>query len=76
MLDVRLNDIYAQGSPEAAVSTPLYQPIQGWDLLSNLRRVGFAFFGIYGTELNTGFVDAVQEAVPNKGAAVEQTLPQ
>lgn len=38
---------------------PLYIPIQEWDLASNVRRLGFAFFGVYGTEINEDFAAQV-----------------
>lgn len=44
-----------------------YLPIQKWDLPSIIRRAGFAAFGVYGTELNPGFVEGVA-AVAGKGA--------
>ncbi|KAF8060582.1 rhodanese-like domain-containing protein 14 [Scenedesmus sp. PABB004] len=64
LLDVRLAGKYAAGHAAGAVSAPLYLPIQAWDLPSIIRRAGFAFFGIYGTELNTAFAGDVQRAVP------------
>ena len=48
-MDVRLADKYNLFHAEGSVSVPLYQPIQNWDFPSILRRLGFAFFGIYGT---------------------------
>jgi hypothetical protein len=49
LADVRLPGKYAECHADGAVSLPLYIPIQRWDLPSIIRRVGFAFFGIYGT---------------------------
>jgi hypothetical protein len=49
LLDVRLGNKYEASHAAASLSTPLYLPIQNWDLASNIRRAGFAFFGIYGT---------------------------
>ncbi|WIA35407.1 hypothetical protein OEZ86_003852 [Tetradesmus obliquus] len=64
LLDVRLGNKYEASHAAISVSTPLYNPIQKWDLPSTLRRAGFAFFGIYGTELNTNFGDDVLSRVP------------
>jgi hypothetical protein len=35
--------------PQGSVNVPLYRPILGWDIPSNIRRAGFAFFGVFGT---------------------------
>lgn len=63
LLDVRLADKFNAVTPEGAVNVPLYQPIQKWDLPSNIRRIGFAFFGVYGTELNPSFLQEVEAVV-------------
>lgn len=49
LLDVRLGNKYEASHAAGSLSTPLYLPIQEWDLASVIRRAGFAFFGIYGT---------------------------
>lgn len=64
LVDVRLGGKYEASHAAASVSLPLYLPIQNWDVASVIRRAGFAFFGIYGTELNTNFAAEVQELVP------------
>lgn len=64
LLDVRLADAFSRRSAERSVNAPLYRPITGYDLAANIRRAGFAFFGIYGTELNPDFVAEVQAVVP------------
>ncbi|KAF6264114.1 hypothetical protein COO60DRAFT_1485929 [Scenedesmus sp. NREL 46B-D3] len=69
LLDVRLVNKYESCHAAGSLSTPLYHPIQKWDLPSTIRRAGFAFFGIYGTELNTNFADEVLSRVP-KGKQV------
>jgi hypothetical protein len=55
---------FAQDDKEDALNFPLYQPIQGWGLASNIRRAGFAFFGMYGTERNKQWLQSVEAAVP------------
>lgn len=55
LLDVRLARKYDQAHASGAVNVPLYNPISKWDIPSIIRRAGFAFFGIYGTELNRDF---------------------
>lgn len=64
LLDVRLNNKYEASHAEGSLSGPLYLPIQKWDAASIIRRAGFAFFGIYGTELNTAFAEEVQQRLP------------
>lgn len=49
LLDVRLGNKYEASHAAGSLSTPLYLPIQNWDIASIIRRAGFAFFGIYGT---------------------------
>lgn len=64
LLDVRMERKYNQGHPVNALNVPLYNPIQKWDIPSIIRRAGFAFFGIYGTELNRAFATQALEALP------------
>ena len=66
-MDVRLRQRFAEGAIEGSVNYPLYQPISGWGLPANIRRAGFAFFGIYGTERNLNWLSEV-EAEVRKGA--------
>lgn len=49
LVDVRLGNKYEASHAAGSLSIPLYLPIQAWDLPSVIRRLGFAFFGIYGT---------------------------
>jgi hypothetical protein len=63
-MDTRLARNFAQDAMEDALNFPLYQPIQGWGLASNIRRAGFAFFGIYGTERNKQWLQQVEAGVP------------
>lgn len=49
LVDVRLGNKYEASHAAGSLSTPLYLPIQKWDIASIIRRAGFAFFGIYGT---------------------------
>ena len=49
LLDVRLESAFARRALQGSINVPLYLPIQKWDLPSNIRRAGFAFFGIFGT---------------------------
>eukprot|EP00878_Enallax_costatus_P019678 GHUV01020763.1.p1 GENE.GHUV01020763.1~~GHUV01020763.1.p1 ORF type:complete len:190 (+),score=53.23 GHUV01020763.1:371-940(+) len=64
LVDVRLGNKYESAHAAGSLSIPLYNPIQNWDLASTIRRAGFAFFGIYGTELNTNFADDVLSRIP------------
>ena len=67
LMDIRLARTFEQGAMADSVNFPLYQPIAGWGLASNIRRAGFAFFGIYGTERNKEWLAQV-EAVVAKSA--------
>ena len=49
LLDVRLADKAAARAALPSLNLPLYRPITGSGLAANIRRVGFAFFGIFGT---------------------------
>lgn len=69
LVDVRLGMKYDKGHPEGAKSLPLYIPIQGWSPAAIIRRVGFSFFGIYGTQLNTNFMAEAADVIP-KGREV------
>ncbi|KAI8477262.1 MAG: Rhodanese-like domain-containing protein [Monoraphidium minutum] len=69
LVDVRLGLKYEAGHPEGAASVPLYLPIQSWDPASIIRRLGFSFFGIYGTQLNKDFSEDAAAAIP-KGKEV------
>ena len=73
LMDVRMHRAFAQGTIPGAVNHPLYQPIAGWSLPANMRRAGFAFFGMYGTERNPSWLQEVQRAVPT--GAVRLCLP-
>lgn len=63
LLDVRMARKYEQGHAVNAVNVPLYNPISKWDIPSIIRRAGFAFFGIYGTELNRDFAAQAELAL-------------
>eukprot|EP00798_Chlamydomonas_sp_ICE-L_P010073 gene10073-7970_t len=69
LIDVRLPAKYDEVHADNSVNVPLFIPIQKWDIPSNLRRAGFAFFGIYGTEINPEFTSQV-EAAAKKGQEV------
>jgi hypothetical protein len=67
-MDVRLARKFQAGAMQYSQNFPLYQPISGWGLVANIRRAGFSFFGIYGTERNMGWLTEVEAALP-KGPA-------
>jgi hypothetical protein len=72
LLDVRLGQKFDRGHAAGARSLPLYIPIQGWAPAAVIRRAGFAFFGIYGTELNREFGAQAEALIPKseRGAGV------
>eukprot|EP01025_Chloroclados_australasicus_P059837 TRINITY_DN7595_c0_g1_i1.p1 TRINITY_DN7595_c0_g1~~TRINITY_DN7595_c0_g1_i1.p1 ORF type:complete len:198 (+),score=28.02 TRINITY_DN7595_c0_g1_i1:47-595(+) len=63
LLDVRLARKVEHGAMQYSTNIPLYQPISGWGLAANIRRAGFAFFGIFGTERNMQWLAEVQAAI-------------
>lgn len=67
MMDVRLAQKYFANACPDSQSFPLYQPISGWGPAATIRRAGFTFFGVYGTERNMEWLQQVEDAVP-KGA--------
>lgn len=48
-----------QGRRHPLTSAPAPLPPAGWDPVRIVRKLGFAFFGVYGTEANPDFVDEV-----------------
>eukprot|EP01026_Neomeris_dumetosa_P016075 TRINITY_DN1610_c0_g1_i2.p2 TRINITY_DN1610_c0_g1~~TRINITY_DN1610_c0_g1_i2.p2 ORF type:complete len:283 (-),score=36.36 TRINITY_DN1610_c0_g1_i2:1087-1935(-) len=60
VVDVRLARKFENGGINGSINVPLYQPISGMGIAANVRRAGFAFFGIYGTERNLGFLEEME----------------
>jgi rhodanese-related sulfurtransferase len=65
IIDVRLANKYEKAHAEGARSLPLYIPIQGFGPAATIRRAAFAFFGLYGTELNTSFSADARALIPS-----------
>eukprot|EP01023_Acetabularia_acetabulum_P003110 TRINITY_DN1132_c0_g1_i3.p1 TRINITY_DN1132_c0_g1~~TRINITY_DN1132_c0_g1_i3.p1 ORF type:complete len:309 (+),score=32.68 TRINITY_DN1132_c0_g1_i3:2-928(+) len=61
IVDVRLSRKFENGGIDGSVNIPLYQPISGMGIAPNVRRVGFAFFGIFGTERNLQFIEDMMQ---------------
>lgn len=70
IVDVRSPSDYDQGFIEGSLNVPLYRAIQGWGLAANVRRAAFAFFGIYGSELNPNWLAEMEEKVPKNKKVV------
>ncbi|KAL4419871.1 hypothetical protein ABPG75_006969 [Micractinium tetrahymenae] len=66
VVDIRPSNEFSRGRIPGSVNCCFYQPIEGWSPEKIVRRVGFSFFGVYGTEANPDFVDEVAAAVPKK----------
>jgi hypothetical protein len=64
LMDVRRADKFFACTCPNSQNFPLYQPISGMGLAANIRRAGFAFFGVYGTERNMQWLQEVEAAVP------------
>lgn len=67
-MDVRLAHKFDSLACPNSRSFPLYQPISGMGLAANIRRAGFTFFGVFGTERNIQWLEEVEAEIP-KGAA-------
>jgi hypothetical protein len=63
LVDVRMARSFETGAMPYSVNVPLYEPISGWGVAANVRRAGFAFFGIYGTQLNTAWLQDIERRV-------------
>eukprot|EP01024_Parvocaulis_polyphysoides_P043594 TRINITY_DN3997_c1_g1_i1.p1 TRINITY_DN3997_c1_g1~~TRINITY_DN3997_c1_g1_i1.p1 ORF type:complete len:285 (-),score=39.18 TRINITY_DN3997_c1_g1_i1:211-1065(-) len=61
VVDVRLTRKFENGGINGSVNIPLYQPISGMGIAPNIRRAGFAFFGIFGTERNLSFLEDISQ---------------
>jgi len=68
LLDVRLPG--ASRQLPGATAVPLYIPIAGFSFPALVRRAAFLFFGVAGSELNPGWLAAVQAAVPKNAEVV------
>lgn len=64
LMDVRLAHKFDAHACPNSQNFPLYQPISGMGLAANIRRAGFTFFGVFGTERNTQWLEQVEAAVP------------
>lgn len=69
MMDIRMARKYAGAAARYSRNYPIYQPISGSSLPANIRRAGFAFFGIYGSERNPDFIAECEKDI-KKGAAL------
>eukprot|EP00250_Pteridium_aquilinum_P024841 c29683_g1_i1 orf=126-995(-) len=64
LLDVRQSNEFEQVHAENSKSAPLFRQIQGNDLKSNMRRLGYALITDFaGTERNPLFIEKALEAV-------------
>ena len=68
LMDVRLAQKYDANACPNSQSFPLYQPISGMGLAANIRRAGFTFFGVFGTERNMQWLQQVEDAVPKSSS--------
>lgn len=70
VIDVRPSNEFRRGRIPGSTNCCFYQPIEGWSPDKIIRRAGFAFFGVYGTEANPDFVDEVAAAAPKKNGGI------
>lgn len=71
IIDVRPAVDYYNSRIPGSVSIPFMRSITGNSVRQNLRRAGFAFFGIFnGTEFNPNFFDDIEGAVNKSKGAV------
>jgi len=65
IIDVRPKSEYAKGHIKGAANVQYYRLIEGWSAWKTLRRIGFTFFGVVGTEPNTDFLNQAAAVVPD-----------
>lgn len=72
VVDVRPKSEYLKGHIAGAANVQYYRLIEGWSVWQTLRRVGFTFFGVVGTEANVDFLDQAAASIPDpaKGAVL------
>mmetsp|Transcript_32164 Transcript_32164/g.70174 ORF Transcript_32164/g.70174 Transcript_32164/m.70174 type:complete len:263 (-) Transcript_32164:436-1224(-) len=70
LVDVRSPSDYNRGFIEDSLNMPLYRAIQGWGVAANVRRAAFAFFGIYGSELDPEWLSEMEATVPKNKKVV------
>lgn len=70
VIDVRPANEYKRGRIPGAVNCEFYRPITGWDPARIARRIGFAVFGVPGTEANPTFLEEVIAACPKKNGLI------
>jgi rhodanese-related sulfurtransferase len=72
VIDIRPEPDWAVSRVRGSVGVPFMRLIKGNSFRKNLRRAGFAFFGIFqGTEFNPHFYDQVAASVDKmKGAVI------
>ncbi|KAL4430353.1 hypothetical protein ABPG77_002159 [Micractinium sp. CCAP 211/92] len=70
VIDIRPSNEFQRGRIPGSVNCCFYQPIEGWSPDKIIRRAGFAFFGVYGTEANPDFVEEVAAAAPKKNGGI------
>lgn len=68
IIDIRPTSEYDKGFITGAINVPFYKPIEGWSPFKIARRLGFAAFGVSGTEPNSEFESQVLSAVKGKGS--------
>uniref|UniRef100_A0A061RLE6 Rhodanese-like domain-containing protein chloroplastic-like n=1 Tax=Tetraselmis sp. GSL018 TaxID=582737 RepID=A0A061RLE6_9CHLO len=71
VIDIRPAKDFDEYHIPGSVNVPFYRPIEGWSGKQLVRRVAFAFFGVFnGTEYNQNFVQEAQSEIvdTDKGA--------
>ncbi|PSC67375.1 rhodanese-like domain-containing chloroplastic [Micractinium conductrix] len=70
VVDIRPDNEYKKGRLPGATNCQYYRSIEGWSPDKIIRRLGFSFFGVYGTEANPDFLAQVAAAQPKKNGGV------
>lgn len=70
VIDIRPASEYEKGFIPGAINIPFYRPIEGWSPFKVARRLGFAAFGVAGTEPNDQFESQVLAECAGGGASI------
>ena len=68
IVDIRPESEYDKGFITGAVNVPFYKPIEGWTPFKIARRLGFAAFGVSGTEPNEEFETQVMSEADKRSS--------
>lgn len=68
VIDIRPSSEFSKGRLPGSTNVQYFQLIEGWSPDKIVRRLGFTFFGVVGTEANPDFVEEVAAVARKKNA--------